>query len=276
MILPPLSGFHFLNLIAGKLKCCALVNGIAASLKIRGVKAKDKVDLTYYDAAWVYYQIAEYTQDPTWLSCAEVAGSIYRNHFVIPKEGNIPGFWNFTHGLTEDYFRSGDNISLNAVVLLSENAAFSRDSTKVEETVDSTLSREVAYAIMGYLNAEELGESRRPRLKLLVNQALDHIDQWVVTKEAPFVKPFMVGLTAHALIMYYQKTKDPRVVPALTKAMDWIWNNTWLPKSEAFMYLDRVHSEGGMEPTPDLNLLIAPAYAWLYLETGGSSFPRSR
>jgi hypothetical protein len=40
--------------------------------------------------------------------------------------------------------------------------------------------------------------------------------------------------------------------------------------SEAFMYTDRVASDGtgGMEPAPDLNLLIAPAYAWMYLQTG--------
>jgi hypothetical protein len=82
----------------------------------------------------------------------------------------------------------------------------------------------------------------------------------------------MAGLTSEALILYYQKTGDPRVPPAIRLAMDYLWNHLWVSSAEAFLYIDRaVDSEGGqgaVRPAPDLNLLIAPAFAWLYAKTG--------
>ena len=54
----------------------------------------------------------------------------------------------------------------------------------------------------------------------------------------------------------------------LERAANDIWDNLWLPSSEAFKYTDRATSTGGMEPAPDLNLLIAPVFAWLYHQTG--------
>ena len=40
------------------------------------------------------------------------------------------------------------------------------------------------------------------------------------------------------------------------------------------MYTDRVASDGsgGTDPAPDLNLLIAPAYAWMYRQTGDITY----
>ena len=31
---------------------------------------------TYYDAAWVFYQIADYTRDNSWLACADATVAI--------------------------------------------------------------------------------------------------------------------------------------------------------------------------------------------------------
>src|SRR6478672_4937610 len=45
----------------------------------------------YYDGERVYYQIASYTGDPTWKYCAGVAESIYRDGYVIPNNGGLPG-----------------------------------------------------------------------------------------------------------------------------------------------------------------------------------------
>ena len=38
------------------------------------------------------------------------------------------------------------------------------------------------------------------------------------------------------------------------------------------MYTDRATDTGGMEAAPDLNLLIAPVYAWLYHQTGNTVY----
>ena len=228
---------------------------------------------TYYDAQWVFLQIADYTGDATWHQCARAARAIYRDRYVIPNQGRVPGYWNFTHGLTLDYLKFGDSVSKSAAIALSHAATFTPDSTPLEWTVSADYSREVAYAIMAYLNSERLGEARRPRLAALVDQALGHLDQWTNAQSAPYVRPFMVGLTAQALISYYAKVPDSRIEASLAQAMDWLWTHTWLPDSSAFRYTDRyVSSSADMDPAPDLNLLIAPAFAWLYHQTGESRF----
>lgn len=231
-----------------------------------------KLAATYYDAASVFYKIADYTGDSSWIACAQSAEAIYRDRYALPASGVVPGYWNFTRGLTEDYLRTGDEISRQAAILLSRKAAFASDTTSQQSTADAALSREVAYAILSYLDSEDLGEARRARLSVLVNQAFGHCDQWFVSRTAPYVKPFMVALTAQALIAYHDKTGDSRVVPALSRAADWLWDNTWLPQSQAFRYATAQTDSGGMEPAADLNLLIAPFYGWLYKQTGEARF----
>lgn len=241
-------------------------------LKNSGATFDTLLAATYYDAEWVYYRIGDYTGDPSWYSCATAAEAVYRDRYVIPNNGAVPGYWNFTHGLALDFIRNGDSTSKNAVNLLATNAAYARDTTALSETVSADFSREVAYTIMAYLNAERLGAPRRARLSTMVDHALGHLNQWFGSKTAPYVRPFMVGLTAHALLSWYEVSGDSRVIPALTQAADVMWNTMWLPGSEAFMYTDRQTSSGGMEPAPDLNLLIAPMYGWLYHRTGDTRF----
>ena len=231
-----------------------------------------KLAATYYDAEWVFYQIGDYTGDSSWYRCARAAEAVYRDQYVSPNGGAVPGYWNFTHGLTEDALRSGDAASRSAVIALSTSAAYAPDATPLAWTQSADYSRETAYTIMAYLNAERLGQPRRAKLSGLVDQALGHMDQWFVTKNAPYVRPFMAALTAHALISYQEQIGDRNMVPVIQRAADWLWAHTWLPNAQAFMYTDRTHSSGGMEPAPDLNLLIAPVYAWLYHQTGAAGY----
>ncbi len=247
----------------------------------------------YYDAIRVYYQIADYTRDPSWVTCSQLARTIYRDQYVLPNNGVVPGYWNFTHGLAMDYLRSGDAQSKNAVILLSQNAAYASDTTPIDLTVSADLSREVAYAVISYINAEKVGASPRARLPLLVTQALGHIDQWFISKTYRcgqgsgtcdplaafgqyYIQPFMVGLTSAALIMYYDKTGDTRVLPAIRTAMDWLWANAWVAADESFWYENWVPDPSiPFPPKPgasDLNLLIAPAYAWLFHQTGDTRY----
>lgn len=228
---------------------------------------EQKLAATYYDAAFVYFQAADYFQDVYWLGCANAAISVYRDYYVRPNNGNVPGYWNFSHGLAEDCIRNSSADSCSAVSMLANNAAFARDSTS-ENTSDPQYSREVAYAIHSYLQAERLGAPRRARLSRLVNDALSHIDAWFVSRSAPYVRPFMVGLTAHALMSYHRTTPDPRIIPALRIAADGMFPAMWLPSSGAFKYTDRPTSSGGEEPAPDLNQLVSPLYFFLARETG--------
>jgi hypothetical protein len=125
---------------------------------------------------------------------------------------------------------------------------------------------------MAYLNAENVGEPRRVRLKLLIDHALGHLNQWFVASSAEYVKSFMVGLSSHALISAQEATGDTRILPALIVALDRLWEMNWVPSERAFKYMSRITAEGDTTPSPDLNLLIAPAYAWVYYKTGELRF----
>ena len=233
-----------------------------------------QLDEVYYDGERVYYQITAYTGDPTWKYCAGLAEGIYRDGYAMaqPTPGKVAGWVNFTRGLLMDYERTGDATSRDAVVRISQNASFASDGTPLEWSADASVSREVAYAIMAYLNAEAAGAPRRARLTDMVNQALGHIDQWFISKTAPYVRPFMVGITMQALIQAYDATQDSRIPNAVKTALDGLMPSMWLPDSKCFKYTNVVTSTGGMDPAPDLNLLIAPAYAWMYYVTGDTKY----
>ena len=226
----------------------------------------------YYDGQRVYYQIASYTGDPTWKYCAGLAETIYRDGYVLPNNGRAAGYDNFTQGLLLDYQLTRDTVSQNALVMLSQNASFASDGTPLEWTADASVSREVAYAIMAYLNAEAVGQPRRARLSDMIDQALGHIDQWFISKTAPYVRPFMVGITMQALIQAYDATHDSRIPNAVKTALDGLWSSMWLPDSQCFKYTNVDTSTGGMSPAPDLNLVIAPAYGWMYYVTGETKY----
>jgi hypothetical protein len=248
---------------------CQMLQGSSAS-------GDEKLAATYYDAERVYYQIADYTSNSKWLDCARAAEQVYRDGYLLANNGVLPGYWVFPHGLWKDYKRTGDASSKNALFSLSKNAAYAYDGTPPGELSDPILSREVAYNLQSKILAKDLGASTDASMNRLAEEALTHMNAWFVTKTAPFIQPFMVGLTSEALINFYNKTGDTRVLPAVQLAMEYLWNNLWVTSAQAFLYIDRaVSSEGGqaaVQPAPDLNLLIAPAFGWLYNQTGATKW----
>lgn len=231
-----------------------------------------QIEYTYYDAIAVYYQIMTYTGDPTWRYCAGLALTAYRDKDVLPQNGRMQGYWAFTKGLLIDWQRTHDPLDYTAIDGIVHNTAFESDGTPLDWTASIDSSREVAYAIVNYLNAEGIGEPRRARLADMVNQSLGHIDQWFISRTASYMRPFMVALTCKALIQYYEATQDPRIPPAVKTAIDGVWSQTWLPDQSTFEYTNVVTSTGGLDPAPDLNLLIAPVYAWWYLQSGDTTY----
>jgi hypothetical protein len=232
-----------------------------------------RLGAVYYDAERVYYQIADYTGDTKWLGCVAASEMVYRDWYVLPNNGHIPGYMVFPHGLWMDVMRNQDPQSKQALGGLAANSAYASEGTPPGALSDTVLSREVAYSLQTKLLATEVGAGNfEAGWRRLAEEALTHMNRWFVTKTAQFMQPFMVGLTSEALILYHKRTGDPRVLPAIQLAMDYLWNNLWVSSAEAFLYIDRaVDSEGGqgaVKPAPDLNLLIAPAYAWLYVQTG--------
>ena len=240
-------------------------------LQTPGLTLDERLAHVYYDQIRVMYQLADYTEDPSWNACAARAATVYRDLYVLPNGGAVPGYWNFTTGLREDVERTGHQASRTAVVQLSQSAMYAGDWTPLEWSQDTGRSREVAYAILSYINAQALGEPARPRRSALVDQAYGHLDQWFVwytwRDGRQQFSPFIVALTAHSLIRDWEQTHDARLVPALRRAADWLWGHAWDPVGEAMVY-DVNGVDGPASAAPDLNLLIAPMYAFLYWQTG--------
>jgi hypothetical protein len=235
---------------------------IAAAIGSGGLQTEDNV--WYYDGTKVYQQIAGYTKNPAWYTCAGYTNNAYRSWVLALTSGltsptsNLGAWRVFPHGLANDYRRTGDATSRNAAVALSRYAAFADWGGSAE----CGLSRETAYILNAYVVAEELGEPRHPLLMTAVDNALAHLRQSFETNSCTWVVPFMMGLTMESLIHYYELTSDPRIPPAIERAADAMWTGMWLAESEGFAYYT------GLAAAPDLNMLIAPAYAWLWQLTG--------
>ena len=133
-----------------------------------GATQDSKLQNVYYDAIRVFYQIADYTNNPAWNTCAQRARSVYRDRYVMTAAcwpsgfGCVPGYWNFTHGERMDFERTADGNSKSAVLSQALNAAYSTDADyNASETQSAWLSREEAYGLMAHLNAERLGAAPR-------------------------------------------------------------------------------------------------------------------
>ena len=259
--------------------------------------ASQKLDATYYDAERVYLQIAAYTASPTWNGCGQAAERVYRDTYVIPNNGRVPGYWNFTTGQRHDYELTGDTASRNGVLMLAQNAIYAANGP-LTSAIETALSREISYAIVSYVDSEMLGAARNPQLEAYIDIQLGHFDQWFVSKTSRclsncdpasatgkyYVQPFMVGIAAEALIAYYQEIyPDPRIPNAVKIAADWLWTHAWDAPNKTFWYENQISDPSqipsGYWPSatfsssaPDLNLLIAPAYAWLYRMTGDTTY----
>ncbi len=241
------------------------------------------IGANFYDRVRLFYALADYTHDAKWSTAADQLAVAYRDRYVVPNQGKIQPWYLAPDGLAEHFRRTGDVKSKEAVLMLGQ-AMWASDSNPLAWSVSTERSREVAHSLRARLRAEELGDEPRERTKQLVEQALGHIDQWCSDKPNQVVPTFMTGLTMESLIQWHAKTKDPRVLPAVRRMTDWIWQHNWLPEVKAFKYynLDTTSvskggsfpnessyaNTGGPKPVPDLNMFVGPAFAWLYHQQG--------
>lgn len=228
----------------------------------------------YYDAQRAFYQCAAYTGDTTtWYAAASLAQTAYASYYVDPNNGQIPGYWSFTAGLTDDYLINNDLNAKASVNRLATTAAYHATG----DTSDDLLSRENAYAMMALMNNALCGQTlNSSRLATLYTNAISHIDQWCTSLTAGYFRPFMGALTARALIQYFhQISANQEIVDALSTMADYMHTTCWNSTAKSWTYTDR--NVGNTDPTdlnpqPDLNLLIVPYLGWLWWRTGDTKW----
>ncbi len=277
----------------------------------------------YYDAQRIYFQIADYTgQAEPWNAHAQEAERVYRVYLNARFNYNgtidyyVHGWRRFSHGIKMDAERTGDSISIAGVKKMRDNGAYAYvlTSSSTEGWYEEWLSREMAYMISAHINAEKFGLPRQEEaLAQYVAMAMKHLDEWITETYANSVhrlSPFMVGLTAEALIEFYEwevaNERDPQALfthpsvvfnptRTITEALTQVaYHMRYTATVESgvnagkLMWVEDVggtnypfNDEGGTgysalryesinnaRPSPTLNLLICPLYAWVYKQTG--------
>jgi hypothetical protein len=275
-----------------------------------------KLDANYYDAERSFYQISDYLgQKEPWTTYAKAAQVVYRDNYAIPNGYQTPGYQRFPDGIYQDSTRNNDATSAAGVVLIRDRPAYSDPDTNAFAYAWywQRLSREVAYAINANVLAERAGNPRQTaRMQLYIPMALNHLKEWRTQQFGDpdpaqhFFQPFMFGLTADALITYYEweveqgHNPDETIPNAIKATADWLWTAPvvdqpgkfmWIPDLGGvatgptndtgglgfggFRYADRTYTTsggGGPAPAPDLNPLIAPVYGWLYKHFGDTTY----
>jgi hypothetical protein len=80
--------------------------------------------------------------------------------------------------------------------------------------------------------------------------------------------PYMTGLVHDVFIKYQEWFEtDSRIPPAMKAALDFQWDNMWVPEDKAFLY--RESDTGG---AADLNMLIVNGYGWYGRWSGDSTY----
>jgi hypothetical protein len=267
-----------------------------------------KVEATYYDAQYVFYQIADYTgEKEPWYTYAKYAGENYRNYLGNSFK-RAAGYWRFPHGFYQDYTRDGMT-TITEIRNIRDLPAFSHPNEFGSNTAYfgewESVSRELAYAIQANVLAERAGDGRkyednRARLNTFIHYTEAQLNEWRTqtfsNPQGGRFSPFMFALTAHALIefseweiengrdpnVYWSGKYWPTIKDALIDLCNWSFNDArvrsgenagkrmWVSSEQdnfgAFRYDDT--SGGSNDIAYDLNMLIAPVYAWVYKETG--------
>lgn len=261
---------------------------------IKGQTGEAKLGSTYYDLEKTAYAIAAYTSDSSWNACANEAEIGYRNWVESAAAdgggyGAVSGYWNFTEGLRRDFELTGDQRSKDAVYQLSLHASYCRDDTPIEWSASASYMREDAYCINAMLDAEALGYPHRARADTMLTQLLDQLDATFTLrykaeqdadvpdtcKGKTYAQPFYIGLAMKTLVKWQSMRPDARIQPMVKRAADFMWDKLrWQPKSATvggrLVYSQCSNADNAWNaqpdagPADDLNLLIAPGYAWLY------------
>lgn len=247
---------------------------------------------TYYDAELTRMKLAVKTADTTtYYAMADHCNTAYAVNYVRPASGGTPGYWAFGEGLVERYLVRADASALSDLVLLCANAAYHGVGTTGLFTLEGNyanvaldahnLSREWSYCVLNYIQLGRCQALTAPQITRRDNCFEDLfriVDWWVVSKTSSYLRPFMMGLLMQALINYYEYvSQDSRIIPAIRNCLTHLNENLYIAGKKTFYYTDRdgtgqPWSAGSLDRdpngAPDLNMIIAPAYAWLYKKTG--------
>jgi hypothetical protein len=227
-------------------------------------------EICYYDPTKVYLDIAAFfPAESIWIKYAEAAKKHYSEWVLAHSGKSLVGYWVFSEGLAAWLKeRPQDTQSKAALSQLVTKSAFA--ALPPANLASFSRSRENAYLLLALLDSNLPPDTAR--IKALTDNCYSHMDQWFGKKSATFVKSFMVGLTAYSMIRAHEKTPRQDLVTVLKDACDELWDTSWVESASAFKYSSVPTDEDGDAPSPDLNQLISPMYAFVWSQTHDENY----
>lgn len=161
--------------------------------------ASDEVSFGQYEPWYGFRRLATQIGGDTDLETyAEAAEDAWRGYSVT-NSGSVPGYYHYTDGFRLDWVQNADTDSRDALIDQAVSAAYTIGSTSTIMKSE-IYSREVAYAVLGYINSEVFcgtahNSRMEPMLELMLADAGasvniggattltdgGHIEQWLGT-----------------------------------------------------------------------------------------------
>lgn len=268
----------------------------------QGLESDNALTANQYDGQLCNFRMADYRQTttPYWLQ-ADHQNTIY-THYGDTSGWVIPGYFCQSEGLAERYVRMGDAAALTDLNSLMNNGNYMytvpgqtglNDQGRTPQTRHE-ISREFAYCIMGYIQLarfQALTAAQVLRRDQCFNDTLIIADDWSgnigqppASQQATYCRPFIVSLSARSIIAYCETVASPvqrtAAIAKLSQLGTYVWTWCWVEASKAMTYTDRIGvnppdawaaAEDGL-PAPDLSMLIAPWFAWLWSVTRNTTW----
>lgn len=244
---------------------------------------------TYYDGELGAYKLADYFgTTANYYDYADNLNTAYAVNYGRVYSWGVPGYWAFGEGLAERYIRRADASALSDLDDLCASAAYHVSGSLPVSNVDRhELSREWSYCVLNLIQlsrCQSLTAGQISRRDACYADLLTILDDWAVGQTASYYRPFMGAILAHALISYYDHVasagQKTTIQSALATLATHTWDTCWDEAGQALLYTDRIgvnppdawaSSEDG-NPAPDLSMLIAPWYAWLWMKTSDTAW----
>ncbi len=242
-------------------------------------------EVWYYDGAWVFFQVYDYTGKSKWRDCALNVARQFRDYALSAQPpGRIPGWRVFTMGLRRAYKETGDASYRSAVEALVNNSPFAATNGNA----DDQAIRETAYLLRAFTDAHLMGIAVDPARAAKATDYLVGMADILFagppqTTRAMIHESFFDGLMAQGLTYYYDNwVKDPRIPPTIQKLCNWVYQYLWDSRSGSLMYNPFPTNPGFPRHCEDmcqqrertLINLVDPAYFWYWRLTGDDSIRR--
>lgn len=239
----------------------------------------------YYDRAKIYYVWWARTGNAVYKQRADAMAVDYRDRFLVPNDYGTSAHWSQMAGVMLHAVLNSDAKSLTAVGRVADIFALPYYVNNLQDVNAEMDNRMQARTLTAFLyayktNAPSLNGNnwatllRASLTKILASQAADGSYPFVAV-QCGKNKNFMTGLLNDALIEYYMVfEKDPRILPAVKKSLDFMWTSSWRANDKAFTYLSgpcASDPEAQVSAT-DLNLMILPGFGWVYRMTGDMTY----